>query len=66
MAIPCVEIVTVCDERLTDTAIEPENPPPVTLRFRPLELTLPEAEPDALNVRSSHSPDARAPLMRSF
>ena len=54
MAMPCVEMLTLCEACPNDTDIEPENPPPEMLSDIDPPLTVPDAVPDALKVRSSH------------
>ena len=49
-----------------DTDIEPSKPLPEILSDMELALTVPETEPDALKVRSSQSPEALEPWMRSL
>ena len=65
MAIPSVEMLTLCDALPIETDMEPENPPPEMLSDMELLPMLPDAVPDALNVRSSQSPDARLPEILS-
>ena len=65
MAMPFVVTVMSCWDLLKDTAIWPSKPPPLTLRLMEFGPTLPEALPEALKVRSSHSPVARLPLILS-
>ena len=50
-------MLTLWDDLLKETNIEPVNPPPEMPSDILLPLTLPDAVPDALKVRSSHSPD---------
>ena len=58
-------MVTLWDVLLNETDIEPENPPPEMSSDMELLPMLPDAVPDALNVRSSQSPDARLPEILS-
>ncbi len=56
---PDVLMDTDCDDPENDTAIAPEMPPPLIARLRLPWDARPETPPEALNVRSSQSPETR-------
>ena len=60
-AAPCVEMVTLWLDFVKLTSIVPETPPLIEIESL-LGDAVPEALPEALNVRSSQLPERRPPL----